>query len=283
MAHDWESIPRGSADLRLVVTDMDGTLLDADGRVPASFWPMLRTMRERGIVVVPASGRQYATLLAMFGDRNPHGAYIAENGNLVVADGRTVSVTGMDAADVVRMVTAVDDAFRSGLRDVAAVVCHPDCAYVSRGEPKVIREASRYYARLEVVPDLRNVDGPVIKVAVLDFDDAQETAEGILGVFAGSHQVVVSGRHWVDVMDHGTDKRRGVMALRDAMGIGAEQTAVFGDYLNDLEMLSAGYWSFAMANAHEDLVRAARFTAPSNADNGVVRVLGRLLGVDVEH
>ena len=55
-------------DVRLVVVDMDGTLLDGHGRIPAGLWPLLGVMRERGIVFAPASGRQYATLATMFAD-----------------------------------------------------------------------------------------------------------------------------------------------------------------------------------------------------------------------
>ena len=54
---------RGGHPIRLVVADMDGTLLDADGVVPDRLWPLLDLMRERGIAFCPASGRQYATLL----------------------------------------------------------------------------------------------------------------------------------------------------------------------------------------------------------------------------
>ena len=59
---------------------------------------------------------------------------------------------------------------------------------------------------------------------------------------------------------------------------------VFGDYLNDLERLDAADWSFAMANAHPEVVRRARHMAPSNDnndnnDNGVLRTIARVLGL----
>jgi hydroxymethylpyrimidine pyrophosphatase-like HAD family hydrolase len=52
---------------------------------------------------------------------------------------------------------------------------------------------------------------------------------------------------------------------------------VFGDYLNDLEMLDAADWSFAMTNAHPDVLRRARYVAPSNTELGVLRTIARLL------
>ena len=50
-------------DIRLVVADMDGTLLDERSRIPDGFWPMLARLKRRGVEFVPASGRQYACLL----------------------------------------------------------------------------------------------------------------------------------------------------------------------------------------------------------------------------
>jgi len=56
-----------------------------------------------------------------------------------------------------------------------------------------------------------------------------------------------------------------------------EQTAAFGDYLNDAELLAAAGTSYAMANGHPQLKAAADHIAPSNEENGVVRVLQQLL------
>jgi len=55
------------------------------------------------------------------------------------------------------------------------------------------------------------------------------------------------------------------------------QTLAFGDYLNDTELLAAAGTSYAMANGHPQLKAAADHIAPSNEENGVVRVLQQLL------
>lgn len=56
-----------------------------------------------------------------------------------------------------------------------------------------------------------------------------------------------------------------------------DQTLLFGDYLNDLEMLEEATYSYAMANAHPRVIERARFVAPSNRDLGVITTLRRLL------
>lgn len=102
----WTSVPTGPHDVDLVVCDMDGTLLTSDDQIPVSFWPVLENMTGRGIVFVPASGRQYATLERSFADARGDLAYVAENGNLVVHGGEVVSKTTVDAALVERVVAA---------------------------------------------------------------------------------------------------------------------------------------------------------------------------------
>ena len=75
------------------------------------------------------------------------------------------------------------------------------------------------------------------------------------------------------------DKGHALRAVQDTLGITAEQTMAFGDYLNDVGMLDAAHWCFAMDNAHPDVRAHARFVAPSNNDNGVVRTIRSVLGL----
>ncbi len=270
--------PAGPVDIRLIVTDMDGTLLDDAKRIPEGLWPVLAHLRERGVLFSPASGRQYATLAEQFAGAEQGMVFIAENGTYVVRDGEELSSDPLERADVVRLVTAVRELAGRGV-DVGAVVCGKRSAYVERTDEPFLAEVRKYYVRHRVVADVAAVDDDVIKVALFDFGSAEATTAPALAPFTATHQVVVSGEHWVDVMNATADKGAAVRRLQRALGITPAQTLVFGDYLNDLEMLDAAEWSFAMANAHPEVVRRARHLAPSNNDNGVLRTIARLLHV----
>lgn len=278
----WTSSTPLPADIAMVVADMDGTLLDGDSRIPAGFWPLLERMQQAGIEFVPASGRQIFTLRDMFGDAMPSGSFIAENGNLVVAQGRTVGVTALPADAVTRMIDILALADLPQGHDVGMVVCGEHSAYINRRDTPFVDECRKYYHRLEFLDDLHKaVTGEradrVLKVAVFDFGDVRVPAEGLFSPLRRQYQVVVSGAHWVDIMDANTDKRRGVLTLQQQLGVTPAQTMVFGDYLNDLQMLGAGQWSFAMANAYPDVLDQARFIAPANTDHGVLRVIKAML------
>ena len=271
------SLP-GDIDLRLVAVDMDGTLLDGDGEIPDELWPLLATMRERGIGFVPASGRQYATLHRLF-ERDAAGMpFIAENGAFVVRDDHEISSAAVGHDVVAAVLRAMGEREAAG-GDLGVVVCGKRCAFVERSDEPFLAEVRKYYASFEVVDNLRLVDEEVIKIAVFDFADAATSTAPALSTVAETHQVVVSGRHWVDVMANGANKGVALQALQRELGVTAAQTAAFGDYLNDLEMLQAADLSFAMENAHPTITRIAAYAAPHHEDGGVVTVLSALLGL----
>lgn len=281
-ATPWTPSTPLPGDIAMVVADMDGTLLDGDSRIPEGFWPLLARLQRAGIEFVPASGRQIFTLRDMFGDAMPTGSFIAENGNLVVARGRTTGVTALPAHAVAQMIDLLVGADLPQGHDVGMVVCGEHGAYTNRKDTPFVDECRKYYHRLTFLDDLHEaVMGPhadrILKVAVFDFGDVRVPADTLFAPLRDRYQVVVSGAHWVDIMDAHTDKRRGVVALQEQLGITPAQTMVFGDYLNDLQMLGAGEWSFAMANAYPDLLREARYIAPANTEYGVLRVIDAML------
>ncbi|MET8472694.1 Cof-type HAD-IIB family hydrolase [Streptomyces sp. NPDC006422] len=270
-------------DIRLVVTDMDGTLLDGDGNVPDALWPLLTELNERGIAFCPASGRQYATLAAQFGAVDDGGmVYVAENGAYVVRGGAELSSDLLERDVVEWIVKELRRHVDAGGADAGVVVCGKRSAYVERSDEAFMEHVRRYYAAHEIVPDATAVDDEFVKVAVFDFGTAQDTTAPLLAPLADTHQVVVSSAHWIDVMNPAANKGAAVRALQKALGITPAQTMVFGDYRNDLEMLDAADWSYAMANAHPDVLARARLRAPANTENGVVRTVRDVLGLPLQ-
>ncbi|WP_336632945.1 MULTISPECIES: Cof-type HAD-IIB family hydrolase [unclassified Microbacterium] len=266
-----------SPDIRLIAVDMDGTLLRPDGTIPETLWPLLDRLRERGIAFAPASGRQLATLQRMFSGVGGELDYIAENGAYVVRGDAEVSSDALDAAFVASVIDRVRERVASGALHAALVVCGKRSAYIEDGAPDFLTEVEKYYARLERVDDLREVDDQVLKLAIYDFDGGEDHTAPAFADLSASHQVVVSGRHWVDIMNSTVNKGVALRALQGALGVTAAQTAAFGDYRNDIELLQAAHWSYAMADAHPDVVSVARHRAPSNAEAGVVTVIEQLV------
>ncbi|MEU0335465.1 Cof-type HAD-IIB family hydrolase [Streptomyces sp. NPDC006193] len=275
---DSSGPPAGPADIRLIVTDMDGTLLDDAKRISDGLWPVLAELRRRGVLFGPASGRQYATLARQFAEVAEGMVFIAENGAYVVRDGVELSCDPLDRSAAAAIARTARRLVAHGA-DVGAVVCGKRAAYVERTDEAFLEEVRRYYVEHRIVADVTAVEDDVLKVALFDFGSAEHTTAPALAEFAGTHRVVVSGEHWVDVMNRTANKGAALRGLQRSLGVTPAQTMVFGDYLNDLEMLDAAEWSFAVAGAHPEVIRRARRLAPSNNDDGVVRTIARVLGL----
>ena len=89
-------------------------------------------------------------------------------------------------------------------------------------------------------------------------------------------KITISGDMWMDCMAPGINKGGAVKLLQESLGITPEETMVFGDQMNDIEMMQQAYYSFAVGNARPEVKAAARFQADVNVKDGVLKVL-RLL------
>jgi Cof subfamily protein (haloacid dehalogenase superfamily) len=265
---------RPRPDIRLIATDMDGTLVDDAKQIHDELWPLVDELFARGIAFCPASGRQYENLRLEFEDVADELVFLAENGTYVVARGREMFSDCLDLEAARTVVRRVRERTEAG-----AVLCGKRSAYVERRDPVFVDQVRPYYARLRLVDDLLAVgDDDVLKVATYDFVSAEHGMAPRLADLRASQQVVVSGPHWVDVTSPTASKGRALRRVQEALGVTPDQTMAFGDFLNDLEMMDAATYSFAMANAHPLLKERARWVAPANNANGVVRTIRTVLG-----
>lgn len=264
-------------DLRLVVTDMDGTLLDEASRPPAGLSALMDRMRAHGVAFCPASGRQLANLRAVLGPSIDDGPVIPENGLFSLIGGVELHSDLLTRTQVLRVIETVRHLGARG-GDVGAVVATRYMAYIERADERFTSQVTNYYEQRALVPDLTTLPlDDVLKVAVYDFGVAEQESGPRLRAAVPDVQTVASGLHWTDVMNPAGSKGRALRLIQEHLGVGPEQTAVFGDYLNDLELYAHSTLGFAMANAHPGILRAAQYVAPANTEDGVVRTVNLLL------
>ena len=90
-------------------------------------------------------------------------------------------------------------------------------------------------------------------------------------------EVIVSGQNWLDISHANANKGYALSMLQENLGITKDETMVFGDYNNDLQLLELAYFSYAMENAHNDVKKIARFQTKSNSEEGVETILEKLI------
>ena len=254
--------------IKIIMSDMDGTLLDETGRLPVGFDYMMDQLRERGILFAPCSGRQYFSLLDSFEKYRDEFLFLAENGTMVMYRGQELFSSPMERSMAHQVLKAAEQQ-----PAVYRIFCGKRDAYVLEAEYDAVIQAEldKYYTHSEVVEDFAQIADEPIKAAFFDpTGQAVRTIYPLLAPFRDRLQVVLSSDYWVDVMNADINKGVAVRQVQEYLHIKTEECAAFGDYMNDAEMLEAVGYSFAMENAHPDIKKIARFTTDSNADAGVL-------------
>lgn len=259
--------------IKLVATDMDGTLLNTKHELSNEFYPIFHQLKEKGVLFAAASGRQFYNLLNRFEDIQDDVIFVAENGSYVVHKGADVLVQAME-----HDITKEQLLEARKIPGAYIILCGKKKAYLEDNTPQFVDHVKMYYDKIEVVDNLLDVENDqFLKIAICDPAGAEENSYPLFRQKNAFLQVKVSGSMWLDISHQLATKGRALEVLQKHHGITPDQTMVFGDYLNDLEMMNQAHFSFAMENAHPDVKKAARFIAKSNNENGVLEVLQRVV------
>lgn len=258
--------------IKLVVTDMDGTLLNSNHEVSPLFFDLFRELRNRDILFAAASGRQYNSIIDKLHPIKDDIIVIAENGGFAVQNGTEIVSTPLPGTMRKRVLTVLED-----VSDVYPVLCGKHQAYIQTNAIEFLDKLKEYYTHYEVLDDLKSHDEEIMKIAVYHYQSSERYIYPAVQHFEGELKVKVSGENWVDLSHINAHKGYALQKLQQRNGLGPAETLVFGDYNNDLEMMALSDYSVAMENAHPNVLKAARYRTLSNDRQGVERVLEQLL------
>ena len=254
--------------IKLIATDMDGTFLDDQNQFPDDFYEVFYKLKEKGIIFGAASGRQYYNLVERFHDIKEQMLFIAENGTYVVYKGKELYSHTINLEEAKRFVEIA-----RSIDGVNIVLCGKKSAYIESAEPEALAEINKYYAKCEIVEDLMLVEDEILKVSLLDFQGAEQNSVKFFTQYKDDYQVTIGGYYWMDIMNAGANKGIAVKRVQELLNINPNETMVFGDYLNDIEMMKSAYYSFAMGNAHDQIKDIARFETKTNNQSGVIETI----------
>lgn len=257
--------------IRLVATDMDGTLLDSQKRLPADFMDWVNAHPD--IKTVIASGRQYYTLVKDFLPIKEKLIYIAENGGFVFENDKMIYSNAMKKEDVYRCLAKIER-----IEGLTPVLCGEKSAYMKPSKDSVQKEVAVYYHHLKQTNDLHAaaMQDTIVKIAVFAEEKKAEPAMVHFKDVGGNLAVVLSGDSWIDIANQTVSKGIAIVQIQKKYGIDKAECMAFGDYLNDAQMLENCEESYCMENGHPDLKVLAKYTAASNDEDGVMQVLRKL-------
>jgi hydroxymethylpyrimidine pyrophosphatase-like HAD family hydrolase len=287
---------------RLIAIDMDGTLLNSDGRVSARNLAALQLAESCGAEVVIATGRRhcYAMRVLRTLDLDPASALVSSNGTVIRTIGNQLLHRTRMSLDTARWLCKHIDAFRNTLMltfDMVghdgedtrgALVCeHLDDLNASIG--RWMRSNEPYILQVNRLEDALQGDapiqmmlcGPVARMAAAEARLLEHPAITPVGAQDAPtaeislHRTIYPDKDLsiVDILPAGCSKASALAHLAKIRGIHTGEILAIGDNWNDLPMLRLAGSSVLMANAPEELKQMARaqgwMIAPSNDDDGV--------------
>lgn len=264
---------------KLVATDLDGTLLGPDHSSSARTRRAMELVKDHGIALVGITGRG-PRLLDICLDEVPLADY------LVLAQGSHIYRLGPKGPELRHEAHLPGERIVEVLRILEAEVGHLELVVENDGTadsplladpiptdwafPVTLAEAERDFA----------LSQPVLKGFVrspdLHIDVVLDAARRLIP--ESWCMLTEAGIGYVELCPPGHDKGTGLAFVAQELGISSDDVLVFGDARNDLPMFGWAGNSVAMANAHPDVVAAAKARTLSNAEDGVAAYLEALLG-----
>lgn len=261
------------SNIKLVVSDMDGTLLNENHEVSERFYKQFKALQKRNIHFVAASGRQYQSIQQKLYDIKDDISIIGENGGIMQHANETkvlLKLSKTDVAACIEVLRKIDDCY--------IVLCGRKAAYIETSDDKFIEILKNYYSEVMPVENLLQVkDDDFLKIAVFHFESSESYIYPHVKAFENKYQVIVSGQNWLDISHIEANKAYALKILQKDLGLTSKETLVFGDFNNDIEMLKLADYSYAMANAHPNVKKQAKHQTKSNNEEGVEHVLDELI------
>ncbi len=268
--------------IRLIATDLDGTLLRSDQTVSARTRRALDAARAAGIQVVPVTARQPFGVRriaeqAGFADyalcgNGAHGVHLATGETLFEAHVTSAAQTALAQALSARVPGVLFVSVRRGGEVFVAQRGYADLAHFEdhKRDPADMGAASLSEVLAE--PSLKFV----VRHPLLT---PRELLPEVRALGLGGFEVTHSGAPFLEVLAEGVSKAWGLARLCALLGTGREEVLAFGDAPNDAEMLAWAGRSVAMGNADPEVRSAAGEVTLTNDEDGVAAVIERLLNL----
>ncbi|MBW6524558.1 Cof-type HAD-IIB family hydrolase [Sphingomonas sp. RHCKR47] len=261
--------------IRLMVSDVDGTLVDKDKKLTDATIAAVKRLRDAGVAFTVISARPMSgiqPLLEPLGLDEDVGAF---NGGIVFRrDGTIVSHHTIDA-NVARGV--IDMAAGEG---VDTWVFADDQWFATDGDgPHTASERVSSNQEPAIRDDFADLLDHADKITFVsdDADRLHALYERAHAQYGEQATIAQSQTYYLDVTALAANKGDGVVALARSNGVDLADTAVIGDQHNDLPMLRRAGLPIAMGNAPDDVKAAARKVTRANDEDGVAHAIETII------
>jgi Cof subfamily protein (haloacid dehalogenase superfamily) len=265
----------GASDIRLVVADVDGTLVTSQKVLTERSVEAVHGLREAGIALAITSGRPPRGMQMLIEPLALDTPISAFNGGLVVEPDMTVVEQRTIPDELAPAIVSQLDG--AGLD--AWLYRGSDWYVRDANAPHVAREAATVQFEPTVVASFEGLENELAKVVGVSDDHGlvESTAKAAQREFGGSVSASRSQPYYLDITHPRANKGEVAIFLSARLGVPTEQIATIGDMPNDVLMFAHSGLSIAMGQSDREVQRAARLVTSSNDDEGFAKAMERFV------
>ncbi len=275
------NVPLGVKRFPVMVTDVDGTLLNSKGELSPFTRKTLGQYIDWGGRIILATGKLYASIEGACQELSLKDWQITGNGAVLVdpTTGKKQVSSCLGALEVKHIETILNE------RQVPFVYYQPETILYRKGllSPKYVKILHKFgedYVKpikadfSENVTDVIKILSFVANVAELEIE--KELRKMISQACPGIRVIRTTSRY-LEYMNRDVSKIHGLERILGELGVGIELVVAFGDEENDIEILKSAGIGVAMENASLRVKRAVSYVTNSNDEDGVARFLSNFI------
>lgn len=261
-------------NIRLIVTDLDGTLLDNEGQIPVGFSAYVKELKDLGIELMLASGRPLYTIRNTFKQYKNDIIISGDNGATVDFKGSKFKIDSLSKDELKELLDY------SRKFETAVVVFFGSESTILFEESKTMTLLpDEFFGPIKYIRNIDELDDEIVKFSlnILDKSGKSIYFDDLLPTFKGRYSVSYGDESWVDVMKLNVNKGEALKKVAEHLSIDLENVMVFGNALNDKEMLEAVEYSYVVDNAFSEVIEYANYKTDSNIDLGVFKIIDMVI------
>lgn len=259
--------------IRLIASDMDGTLLDEHSEVPPETYDLILALREKGVHFAASSGRRFDRLCQFFAPVRDKMDFVAANGAQVYVDGELVDREVFSHLGIRRLAKTVGK-----FESLHMALFDDEKSFLLDDEDKFVREIDKDLPNAERIWYLPEPDVSILKISIYCEDGhVMDYAYALSRELGDEFLFAPSGTHWIDALQRGVNKATGIEQVMAHHGITRDEVMAFGDSMNDYEIIRFVGTGCAMANGRPALKAVANRVIGYNYDQAVQGEMRKLL------
>lgn len=269
-------------EIKHIVTDIDGTLLNDNGELGVESKKCIKELMSEGVIISLSTGRLDSAVTDIAEELSLNGYIISLDGAMIknFVDDKTFYESFLRLSQVNKAISIAEKLL------INIALCHTSTIYYTEHNsviPSLLSKYGAFYTRVDSYKDyisgtLEIVCSSDIKNSIKQMEEKFNFPYSIGCNTSYFRSKKNENIYYLEIRKAGSSKGKALMRLLKHLSIKQMQTAVIGDWYNDITMFQTKTFKVAVANAIPELINIADFvTTKSNRDDGTAEFFEMVL------